>query len=222
MTHADSLALPPNLSLLEFYRHATSTLQALLATSSPGSGENTLVTCCANASSLLFGLFENYPEKWGTSPGKRVNWCGAFTSIGLIRFYLLPSHLIPHQTTLPSTTSTKLFLGPFHGRPACSFVPLTTRIPGVCASSYLTNSVQLVPNVHERPGHIACDGVTQSEIVLPVHDDKGVVVGVLDLDCEGVDGFGEEDRIGLLGFVDAFERCVDWGSVAEYEKGTQA
>ncbi|KDE02297.1 hypothetical protein MVLG_07133 [Microbotryum lychnidis-dioicae p1A1 Lamole] len=201
MTHADSLALPPNLTLSEFYQHATTTLQALLATSSPGSGESALVTCCANASSLLFGLFENYPQKWGTEPGKRVNWCG---------FYFLPTHLIPHHRTTGSPP-TKLFLGPFHGRPACSFVPLTSRTPGVCACAFLSQTVQLVPNVHERPGHIACDGVTKSEIVLPVRDAKGEVIGVLDLDCEAVEGFGEEDRIGLLGFVEAFERCVDWG-----------
>lgn len=67
----------------------------------------------------------------------------------------------------------------------------------------------VVPDVEARPGHIACDGVTKSEIVVPVVVD-GTVVGVLDVDCEGLGAFGEEDRVGLENFVEAFVKVVDW------------
>jgi L-methionine (R)-S-oxide reductase len=67
----------------------------------------------------------------------------------------------------------------------------------------------VVPDVEARPGHIACDGVTKSEIVVPVKV-GGIVVGVLDVDCEGLGAFGEEDRVGLEKFVEAFVKVVDW------------
>lgn len=65
-------------------------------------------------------------------------------------------------------------------------------------------------DVEARPGHIACDGVTKSEIVVPVLV-KGTCVGVLDVDCEALDGFSEEDRIGLEKLVEEWVKVVDWG-----------
>lgn len=67
-----------------------------------------------------------------------------------------------------------------------------------------------MPDVNARPGHIACDGVTQSEIVLALRNSQGTVVGVLDIDCEALHGFDEDDRAGLEQFVQTFERLVDW------------
>lgn len=62
-------------------------------------------------------------------------------------------------------------------------------------------------------GHIACDGVTRSEIVVPILVQvrgQAVAVGVLDLDCEAAGGFDDEDRAGLEGFVAALVALVDW------------
>lgn len=67
-----------------------------------------------------------------------------------------------------------------------------------------------MPDVDARPGHIACDGVTKSEIVLPLRNGAGDVIGVLDIDCEALNGFDEDDRIGLEAFVQALEKLIDW------------
>lgn len=68
----------------------------------------------------------------------------------------------------------------------------------------------MVPDVELRKGHVACDGATRAEIVVPIRA-GGRVVGVLDVDCEGVDAFDEEDRVGLESFVALLETLVEWG-----------
>lgn len=67
----------------------------------------------------------------------------------------------------------------------------------MCADAFLQKKTVLVPDVEAYPGHIACDGGTKSEIVCPLLRDDGSVIGVLDLDCLAVNGFTEEDRVGL-------------------------
>ena len=71
-----------------------------------------------------------------------------------------------------------LVLGPFQGKPACIRIPVGK---GVCGTAVAENKVQRVEDVHDFPGHIACDGASNSEIVIPIHKD-GAVVGVLDID----------------------------------------
>lgn len=100
----------------------------------------------------------------------RLNWAG---------FYLIDNGI--------------LVLGPFQGKPACIEIPIGK---GVCGTAVSLNKTMLVPNVHEFPGHIACDGASNSEIVIPLRR-NGVVVGVLDIDSPVFDRFSEEDRIGL-------------------------
>ncbi len=90
-----------------------------------------------------------------------------------------------------------LVLGPFQGRPACIEIPVGR---GVCGTAVAEGRTQLVPDVHQFPGHIACDSASNSEIVVPIRAD-GKIVGVLDLDSPHLGRFTEEDQAGLEEFV---------------------
>lgn len=84
----------------------------------------------------------------------------------------------------------QLVLGPFHGKPACIRIAMGK---GVCGSAASSRETQLVKNVHAFPGHIACDGDTNSEIVVPLIQ-QGNLVGVLDIDSPILERFDEEDQ----------------------------
>jgi len=86
----------------------------------------------------------------------------------------------------------ELVLGPFQGRPACMRIPLGR---GVCGTAAARGATVLVPNVHAFAGHIACDPVSRSELVVPLLE-SGKVSGVLDLDSPLVGRFGEVDQLG--------------------------
>ncbi|MFQ6861158.1 MAG: GAF domain-containing protein [Beduini sp.] len=93
--------------------------------------------------------------------------------------------------------NNELFLGPFQGKVACTRLPLGK---GVCGSSAADKKTYLVPNVHEFPGHIACDSASNSEIVIPILlDDQ--LYGVLDIDSASFDRFTKEDQQSLEEFV---------------------
>lgn len=96
----------------------------------------------------------------------------------------------------------RLVLGPFQGKPACIEIPAGK---GVCGAAVERDEVILVKNVHNFPGHIACDSASNSEMVMPLHKD-GEVVGVLDIDSPTVSRFTEEDREGLLRLLPILER----------------
>lgn len=99
-----------------------------------------------------------------------INWVG---------FYLLKNKV--------------LMLGPFQGKPACVEIAMGKGVCGTAAQSLCT---QRVPNVHEFPGHIACDEASKSEIVIPLLV-NGKLYGVLDVDAPVYDRFDEEDQKGL-------------------------
>jgi L-methionine (R)-S-oxide reductase len=105
----------------------------------------------------------------------RVNWVG---------FYLLD-------------TNDELVLGPFQGLPACIRIPLGR---GVCGTAAKNKETVLVKDVHEFPGHIACDAASNSEIVIPMIKD-GKLVGVLDIDSPEKNRFDEVDQKMLEKFV---------------------
>lgn len=86
-----------------------------------------------------------------------------------------------------------LVLGPFQGKPACIRIPVGK---GVCGTAVAENKVQRVEDVHDFPGHIACDGASNSEIVLPVYC-RGEIWGVLDIDSPKFGRFTREDEQGL-------------------------
>lgn len=87
---------------------------------------------------------------------------------------------------------TTLVLGPFQGKPACSRIPLGK---GVCGTAALRRASVLVPDVHDFPGHIACDTASLSELVVPLLD-KDRLIGVLDLDSPQRARFDGSDQAG--------------------------
>ncbi len=97
-----------------------------------------------------------------------------------------------------------LVLGPFQGKVACIHIRPGK---GVCGTALAEDCTVLVPNVHEFPGHIACDSASNSEIVVPVHAD-GKVAAVLDIDSPVLERFDERDRAGLEAFVRALEKAI--------------
>ena len=101
-------------------------------------------------------------------------------------------------------TDGALVLGPFQGKPACIRIPVGR---GVCGTAVAEDKVQLVYDVHDFPGHIACDSASNSEIVLPIHV-HGEIWGVLDIDSPYVGRFTEDDKKGLLEVVRVLEQIL--------------
>ena len=100
----------------------------------------------------------------------------------------------------------KLVLGPFQGKVACVHIE---KGEGVCGTAWAQDATQLVPDVHQFPGHIACDSASNSEIVVPLHS-GGTVCGVLDIDSPLFGRFSEEEKAGLEEFAKALEKAIDW------------
>ena len=99
-----------------------------------------------------------------------------------------------------------LLLGPFQGKVACVRI---AKGRGVCGTAWEEDSVQLVPDVHAFPGHIACDSASRSEIVVPIHQ-QGKVVAVLDIDSPLPDRFRPEDKEGLTALAETIESIIKW------------
>ena len=98
----------------------------------------------------------------------------------------------------------RLVLGPFQGKVACIHIAVGR---GVCGTAVAEDRVQRVPDVHQFPGHIACDSASNSEIVLPIRQ-NGQVVGVLDMDSPLLDRFTEADEKGLAQIVEEIESAI--------------
>lgn len=98
----------------------------------------------------------------------------------------------------------KLVLGPFQGKVACTQIAVGK---GVCGTAVAIDSTLRVEDVHQFPGHIACDSASNSEIVVPIHV-NGEVFGVLDIDSPELNRFSEEDQKGLEEFVEILERYL--------------
>jgi L-methionine (R)-S-oxide reductase len=93
-----------------------------------------------------------------------------------------------------------LKIGPYQGGHGCLTIPFDR---GVCGAAARTGEPQIVPDVHAVPDHIACSASTRSEIVLPVRDRRGEVIGVLDIDSDRPDAFGPSDAAGLAAILDS-------------------
>ncbi|GAB6554818.1 MULTISPECIES: GAF domain-containing protein [Bacillus] len=111
----------------------------------------------------------------------RVNWVG---------FYV--------------TEGNQLVLGPFQGMPACVRIPFGR---GVCGVAAETKTTQLVADVHQFPGHIACDSASNSEIVVPIVKEE-TVIGVLDIDSPEKNRFDEVDQRYLEKFVETLLKHI--------------
>lgn len=100
----------------------------------------------------------------------------------------------------------ELILGPFQGKPACTHIKMGN---GVCGTAAETRETQLIKNVHEFPGHIACDSASNSEIVVPIiKNDR--LIGVLDIDSPVIGRFDETDRKHLERFVSVIVKYVNF------------
>ena len=120
----------------------------------------------------------------------------------LLNFYLKDINWVGFY--LFEEKSNQLVLGPFQGLPACVRID---NGKGVCGTAFRGNDVFVVDNVNEFPGHIACDANSKSEIVVPIYKD-GEPIGVLDIDSPFYEMFSEEDRTGLIAFVDVLKKYI--------------
>lgn len=99
----------------------------------------------------------------------------------------------------------ELILGPFQGNVACMHIKNGA---GVCGTAFATQTTQVVKNVHEFPGHIACDSASNSEIVVPLTKD-GVKIGVMDIDSPTIGRFTDTDRQELEQFASILLKHID-------------
>ena len=148
----------------------------------------------SNAAALLWDALDD------------INWAG---------FYLVdPATVMGEEPSVGAAPSTnelrtpELRLGPFQGKVACVRIPFGR---GVCGTAAATKTSQLVEDVHQFPGHIACDSASNSEVVVPIVKD-GQVVGVLDIDSPSVARFTQEDLAGLEQVVKALESCTNFSA----------
>lgn len=111
----------------------------------------------------------------------QINWVG---------FYLIENN--------------ELILGPFQGHPACVHIQIGK---GVCGTAVSNNETQVVKDVHQFPGHIACDANSNSEIVIPIHK-ANEIIGVLDIDAPIKNRFNNEDRKELEKVVSIIENQI--------------
>ncbi len=102
-----------------------------------------------------------------------------------------------------------LVLGPFQGKPACVRIPVRPTPRGVCGAAASQRKTQVVRDVHEFPGHIACDAASNSEIVMPLVAGDALI-GVVDIDSPLVGRFDEEDRLGLETMVQTLVAMTDF------------
>ncbi len=98
----------------------------------------------------------------------------------------------------------ELVVGPFQGRPACVRIALGS---GVCGTAAAQRRTLIVPDVHEFPGHIACDAASRAEIVVPLIA-GGALLGVLDIDSPRAARFDEADARGLESLAELFVRSI--------------
>jgi len=108
----------------------------------------------------------------------RFNWTGFYRNVG----------------------NDTLKIGPYQGGHGCLVIPFSR---GVCGAAAKTGEVQLVPDVDAFPGHIACASSTRSELVLPVFDRVGELLGVFDIDSDQPDAFTQEDADSLTQILNA-------------------
>jgi GAF domain-containing protein len=138
----------------------------------------------------LKGLLEDVPYRIANLANASALLNQAMREINWVGFYLMEEG--------------KLVLGPFQGKTACVEIKVGR---GVCGTAVERDEVMLVKDVHEFPGHIACDAASASEIVLPIHV-GGEIIGVLDIDSPVVGRFDEVDKAGLLKVVGILEEAL--------------
>ena len=147
----------------------------------------------------LTGVFEDCPHIIANLSNASAVLNQAMKEINWVGFYLCENWNMKGKMN-----EQLLILGPFQGKPACVEI---AKGRGVCGTAVEKNEVMLVKDVHEFPGHIACDVASRSEIVLPIHV-SGKVIGVLDIDSPFLARFDEEDKAGLEKVVAVIEEML--------------
>lgn len=141
-------------------------------------------------SAQLFSLINGVPHKTANLANASALLYNTLDGLNWAGFYLLENNT--------------LVLGPFQGKPACIEIPIGK---GVCGTAAAKGETVVVANVHEFPGHIACDGASNSEIVIPLFE-NGKVVGVLDIDSPLFSRFSPEDKEGLEKFAAILQKEI--------------
>ncbi|KQU15033.1 histidine kinase [Bacillus sp. Leaf13] len=136
----------------------------------------------------LFALIEDEPNQIANFSNAAALLNQFLVEINWVGFYLLEED--------------QLVLGPFQGLPACVRIPMGK---GVCGTSAATKKTLRVDDVHQFPGHIACDAASRSEIVIPLMK-EGKLIGVLDIDSPITNRFDEVDQQGLEKFADILSK----------------
>ncbi|PPQ74749.1 hypothetical protein CVT24_003856 [Panaeolus cyanescens] len=204
MPHADSSLVPSSIQTkAEFWDHVYTQLEGLFE------GQRYWVSNLANASSLIYNSLLAFEKYFGRSDDKAVNWCGFYIHS---RFFPAPS--LSLSSSADPLDQDRLLLGPFCGKPACQFIQVAPgRVRGVCGDAYTKRQTVLVEDVDAYPGHIACDGETKSEIVIPLileTNGEPHALGVLDLDCLALKGFDDEDKKGLEKIANLIVHASNW------------
>ncbi|KAF1849305.1 GAF domain-like protein [Cucurbitaria berberidis CBS 394.84] len=180
MVHADSSAFADGLSKKEVYAQVLE--QARLLLDGQRNWPNTVpYSNFSNTAALLWHAYHSLP-----APSSHVNWAG---------FYFKD----------PSNPS-RLLLGPFQGQVACQTIAFGR---GVCGTAAQEAKTQLVEDVETFPGHIACDGASKSEIVVPIVKD-GEVLAIIDIDCAELAGFTVEDQVALEELAELLAQSCDF------------
>lgn len=151
-------------------------------------------------------MTESIPYLWSNLANISAVLGSALTDINWVGFYLIPKYFEEHfPLEKMGDKKDLLIVGPFQGLPACVEIKIGK---GVCGAAVERNEIMLVKNVHEFPGHIACDCASNSEIVLPLHNENGDVVAVLDIDSPTLARFDEEDKEGLEKVAKVIEQIM--------------
>lgn len=168
MAHSEAVAPRSFASKTAMYDFLDEQFKNILFVKSKFSHSANLFTGLSNAAALLFYNLNALSDPVATLQDLPVNWVG---------FYLLAREDV-------------LTLGPFQGKVACTEIRVGK---GVCGTAVATRKSQLVADVHQFPGHIACDGGSNSEIVIPLRTADGSIAGVLDIDSTRLGHFDAED-----------------------------
>lgn len=136
------------------------------------------------------------------------DWCSSLSNASALIWALLEDI---NWAGFYLVKQNQLVLGPFQGKPACVRIDLDK---GVCGAAATTMTAQLVKNVHEFPGHIACDSASNSELVVPIIVNN-MVVGVIDLDSPQFARFDHEDVLGIERIAQVLSQHIDWTGVLE-------
>jgi putative methionine-R-sulfoxide reductase with GAF domain len=149
-------------------------------------GQPDFIANAGNVSSLIWHAF--------MKANRPINWAG---------FY----YVRPLSNPKEADHSHILILGPFMGKPACTRIRFQD---GVCGAAASTKQVQRIADVHQFKGHIACDGASKSELVVPIFNEKNEVVAVIDIDSPREEGFTVEDERRIQDIATHLSTASQW------------